>query len=476
MGKKFPKNFIFGGATAAYQVEGATKEDGRGPCAWDEYMNRPESRFNADPASDFYHQYKKDLQLSHDFGVNGIRISISWTRILPTGEGEINQAGIDYYNDLIDECIRQGVEPFVTLHHFDTPLTYFHDGHWLNRNIIDKFVAFAKICFEVFGDRVKKWATFNEPWSIAQNGYIAGNFPPNETFQMAKAIQIEHNLMVAHARALNLYKSMNLPGEIGIVHTLEGKVPISDKIEDIHARDLDDAISNRFMLDACFLGYYSKETMALINEILRENNGVLVTEPEDFADFAKAAKQIDFLGMNYYSSHFLQAWTGESKVFNNSTGEKGTSVFALKGIGARVCNPEVPTTDWDWPIYPKGMHDQLLRIARDYPNYKKIFISENGMGYKDDFENGKIDDTPRIEYVTKHLEAILQAIDEGVNVEGYYIWSLMDVLSWSNGYNKRYGLFYVDYKDQKRYPKKSAYWYKLMAKRQEIVPVSEVEY
>lgn len=476
MGKKFPKNFIFGGATAAYQVEGATKEAGRGPCAWDEYMNRPESRFNADPASDFYHQYKKDLQLSHDFGVNGIRISISWTRILPTGEGEINQAGIDYYNDLIDECIRQGVEPFVTLHHFDTPLTYFHDGHWLNRNIIDKFVAFAKICFEVFGDRVKKWATFNEPWSIAQNGYIAGNFPPNETFQMAKAIQIEHNLMVAHARALNLYKSMNLPGEIGIVHTLEGKVPISDKIEDIHARDLDDAISNRFMLDACFLGYYSKETMALINEILRENNGVLVTEPEDFADFAKAAKQIDFLGMNYYSSHFLQAWTGESKVFNNSTGEKGTSVFALKGIGARVCNPEVPTTDWDWPIYPKGMHDQLLRIARDYPNYKKIFISENGMGYKDDFENGKIDDTPRIEYVTKHLEAILQAIDEGVNVEGYYIWSLMDVLSWSNGYNKRYGLFYVDYKDQKRYPKKSAYWYKLMAKRQEIVPVSEVEY
>lgn len=476
MGKKFPKNFIFGGATAAYQVEGATKEAGRGPCAWDEYMNRPESRFNADPASDFYHQYKNDLQLSHDFGVNGIRISISWTRILPTGEGEINQAGIDYYNDLIDECIRQGVEPFVTLHHFDTPLTYFHDGHWLNRNIIDKFVAFAKICFEVFGDRVKKWATFNEPWSIAQNGYIAGNFPPNETFQMAKAIQIEHNLMVAHARALNLYKSMNLPGEIGIVHTLEGKVPISDKIEDIHARDLDDAISNRFMLDACFLGYYSKETMALINEILRENNGVLVTEPEDFADFAKAAKQIDFLGMNYYSSHFLQAWTGESKVFNNSTGEKGTSVFALKGIGARVCNPEVPTTDWDWPIYPKGMHDQLLRIARDYPNYKKIFISENGMGYKDDFENGKIDDTPRIEYVTKHLEAILQAIDEGVNVEGYYIWSLMDVLSWSNGYNKRYGLFYVDYKDQKRYPKKSAYWYKLMAKRQEIVPVSEVEY
>ena len=216
--------------------------------------------------------------------------------------------------------------------------------------------------------------------------------------------------------------------------------------------------------------------MALIGEILEKNHGTLVTEPSDFEDFAAAAGQIDFLGMNYYSSHFLQAWDGESKVFNNSTGEKGTSVFALKGIGARVSNPDVPTTDWDWPIYPQGMHDQLRRIARDYPNYKKIYISENGMGYKDTFENGRIDDTPRIDYVSRHLEAILQAIDEGVNVQGYYIWSLMDVLSWSNGYNKRYGLFYVDYKDQKRYPKKSAYWYRLMAQRGELVPIEDVTY
>lgn len=476
MAKKFPDNFIFGGATAAYQVEGATREDGRGPCVWDEYMNRPGARFNADPASDFYHQYAKDLQQAHDFNINGIRISLSWTRILPEGEGKVNPAGIDYYNKLIDECIKQGVEPFVTLHHFDTPLPYFQNGHWLNRELIDKFVDYARICFEAFGDRVKKWATFNEPWSIAQNGYLAGNFPPNETFQITKAIQIEHNLMVAHARALNLYKSMNLPGRIGIVHTLEGKVAITDTPENNHARDLDDAISNRFMLDACYLGKYSDTTKELIGEILQKNGGELITEPQDFVDFAEAAKQIDFLGMNYYSSHFLQAYEGESQVVNNSTGEKGTSVFCLKGIGARVSNPAVPTTDWDWPIYPEGMYMQLKRIARDYPNYKEIFISENGMGYKDDFEAGKIDDTPRIEYVTKHLEAILKAIEEGVNVGGYYIWSLMDVLSWSNGYNKRYGLFYVDYKDQKRYPKKSAYWYKEMSRRGELVPVEKITY
>ena len=472
---KFPQDFIFGGATAAYQVEGATREDGRGPCVWDDYMNRPGSRFNGDMASDFYHKYREDLQMAHDFGVNGIRISISWTRILPEGKGKVNPKGIAYYNDLIDECIRQGVEPFVTLHHFDTPLSFFQNGHWLNRDLIDYFVDYAKICFEAFGDRVKKWATFNEPWSIAQNGYIAGNFPPNEQFQIPKAVQILHNLMVAHARALNLYKSMNLPGEIGIVHTLEGKVPISAKPEDIHARDLDDAISNRFMLDACFHGRYDEETMALIDEILTKNEGKLETQASDFEDLAKAAKQIDFLGMNYYSSHFLQAYEGESRIYNNSTGEKGTSVFGLKGIGARVTNPAVPTTDWDWPIYPQGMHDQLVRIMHDYPNYKKLYIAENGMGYKDDFVDGKIDDTPRIEYVTKHLQAVLQAISEGVKVKGYYIWSLMDVLSWSNGYNKRYGLFYIDYKDQKRYAKKSAYWYKLMSERKELVDVSEVK-
>lgn len=476
MTHKFPHDFIFGGATAAYQVEGATHEDGRGPCVWDDYMNRQGSRFNGDVASDFYHKYKDDLKRARDFGVNGIRISISWTRIQAEGTGAINPKGIDYYNDLIDECIRQGVEPFVTLHHFDTPLPFFNNGDWLNRDLINYFVDYAKICFEAFGDRVKKWATFNEPWAIAQNGYIAGNFPPYQQFRIPEAVQILHNIMVAHARALNIYKKMNLPGEIGIVHTLEGKVPISNKAGDIHACDLDDAISNRFMLDACFHGKYDDKTMVLINEILEKNDGKLVTETTDFAEFSKAAQQIDFLGMNYYSSHFLQAYEGESRIYNNSTGEKGTSIFGLKGIGARVTNPKVPMTDWDWPIYPKGMHDQLVRIKNDYPNYKKIYISENGMGYKDDFVDGKIDDTPRIEYVTKHLQAVLQAIEEGVNVKGYYIWSLIDVLSWSNGYNKRYGLFYIDYSDQQRYPKKSAYWYKLLSERKELVDVREVKY
>lgn len=473
--KQFADDFIFGGATAAFQVEGATKEDGRGPCCWDEYLSRPSSRFNGDKASDFYHTYKDDLALSSKFGINGIRISISWSRIIPDGSGEINPKGIAFYNNLIDECIKDGVEPFVTLHHFDSPLTLFENGDWLNRENIEHFVRFAKICFENFGDRIKKWATFNEPWSIAQNGYIIGNFPPSIKFDIPKAVQIMHNMMVAHAKALNLYKSMDLPGEIGIVHTLEGKCPISDKLEDKRAAYLDDTIANKFMLDACFKGEYEKDTLETIQEILEKNNGTFTMYVGDMEEIKAAAKNIDFLGMNYYSSHFLQGYDGESKMHHNGTGEKGTSVFALQGIGARVSNPEVETTDWDWPIYPQGMYEMLVRIKRDYPNYKKIYIAENGMGYKDDFVDGKIDDTPRIEYIRKHFTYILKAIQEGVNVKGYYIWSLMDVLSWSNGYNKRYGLFYVDFETQKRYPKKSAYWFKKISQTKQLVDAKDVE-
>lgn len=472
----FEKHFIFGGATAAFQVEGATKEDGRGPCCWDKYLNRPESTFNGDKASDFYHKYKDDLKLSKDFGINGIRISIAWTRIIPDGRGEINPKGVEFYNKLIDECVANGVEPFVTLYHFDTPLPLFESGDWLNRNTIDCFVRFAKVCFENFGDRVKKWVTFNEAWAVAQNGYIIGNFPPSIKYDIPKAVQSMHNMMVAHAKAIELYKSMNLDGEIGIIHTLEGKYPITDSKEDKIAANLDYTLSNKFMLDACFKGEYQKDTLETINQILSQNNGKFKVYDGDLDVIKKAASKIDFLGMNYYSSHFLKAYKGESKIHHNGTGEKGTSIFALKGIGERVNNPKVETTDWDWPIYPNGLHDMLVRIKNEYPNYKKIYVTENGMGYKDDFVDGKIDDTPRIDYIKKHMEAILKAKEEGVVVKGYFVWSLMDVLSWSNGYNKRYGLFYVDFDNQERYPKKSAYWFKKVSETKQLVDINEIEY
>lgn len=472
----FDKDFIFGAATAAFQAEGAVNEDGRGPCYWDEYLHRPESTFNGDMASDFYHKYQEDLKLSKDFGLNGIRISIAWTRIIPDGSGEVNQKGIEFYNKLIDECLANGVEPFVTLHHFDTPLPIFKNGDWLDRNNIDNFVKFAKVCFENFGDRVKKWVTINEPWSVVAGQYIIGHFPPNIKYDITKAVQSMHNMMVSHAKVVELYKSMNLGGEIGIIHILQGKYPITESEADKKAAYLDYIVANKFMLDACLSGEYEKDTMDTIKSVLEQNNGKLIICDGDLDVIKSASSKNDFLGVNYYASDFLAHYEGESDIHHNGTGAKGTSVFRLKGIGERVINPEVPTTDWDWPIYPKGLYDILLRIKKDYPNYKKIYITENGMGYKDDFIDGKIDDGPRIDYIRQHMQVILDAINEGVNVQGYFLWSLMDVLSWTNGYNKRYGLFYVNFKTQERYAKKSAYWMKKVSETKTLVSEKDITY
>ncbi|MCR2044439.1 6-phospho-beta-galactosidase [Anaerosalibacter massiliensis] len=474
--RAFDSNFIFGGATAAYQAEGAVNIDGRGPCYWDEYLHRPESRYNGDIASDFYHKYKEDLQLSKDFGVNGIRISIAWTRIIPDGKGEINLKGIDYYNKLIDECLKNGIEPFVTLHHFDTPLPLYKEGDWLNRENIEHFVRFARVCFENFGDRVKKWITINEPLSLALGQYVIGHFPPNIRYDIPKSVQAMHNMMVAHSKVVELYKSMDLKGEIGIVHILQSKYPISESEEDKRAAYLEDILANRFMLDACLGGGYQAETLKVVQDILKANNGSLEIEPNDMEIIKSAAGKNDFLGVNYYASDFLAHYDGETEIRHNGTGDKGTLVFRIKGIGERVINNDIPATDWDWPIYPKGLYDMLMSIKNDYPKYKTIYVTENGLGYKDNFENGKIYDDERIDYVKNHMDAILDAIEDGVNVQGYFIWSLMDLLSWTNGFNKRYGLFYVDYDTQDRYPKKSAYWWKKVSENKKLIDSNEIDY
>lgn len=459
-----PKDFIYGAATAAYQAEGAIQENNKGKTYWDDYLAE-QAIFDPSNASDFYHLYPEDLRLAKEFGLNGIRISIAWTRIFPDGIGQKNEAGIAFYHQLIDTCLAEGVEPYVTLHHFDTPQPLYLEGDWLNRKNLDYFLAFAKVCFEEYGHKVTKWITINEPWSVVAGQYIVGHFPPNIHYDIPKAIQAMHNMMLAHAKVVTLYKDMNLPGEIGIVQILESKYPITAANEDIAAAHLEDTLANRFMLDAMFKGFYTAETLATINMILAKNNGTLQIEASDRLLLETAAKQNDFLGVNYYTSHFLKSYEGENRIHHNGTGEKGSSVFALKGVGERVFNPDIPTTDWDWPIYPKGLHDMLVRIKNDYPNYHKIYVTENGMGYKDDIIDGEIDDTPRIDYIEQHLEAISIAIKAGVNVKGYFLWSLMDVFSWTNGYNKRYGLFYVDFDTQNRYPKKSAYWYKNLSLR-----------
>lgn len=465
--RKLPEDFIFGGATAAYQVEGATKEGGKGAVAWDEFLEE-QGRFSPDPASDFYHQYPKDIELCRQFGVNGLRISIAWSRIFPEGVGKVNQKGIGYYHDIFKKCKENNVKVFVTLHHFDTPKTLFDKGDFLNRKNVEAFVNYAEFCFEEFKE-VEYWSTFNEIYPVATNQYLLGVFPPGIKYDFTKIIQCLHNMMYAHARVVNIFKDKKYHGEIGVVHSLETKYPASDLEEDKHAAFLEDALSIRFLLDATYLGYYSKETLSALDEICEANNATYSFLDEDFNEMKKASHRNDYLGVNHYHSHFVKAYHGENVIHHNGTGDKGTNVYRVKGVGERVFMEGIPRTDWDWLIYPKGMYDLLIRIKNDYPHYNKIYITENGMGYKDDFKDGIIMDTPRIDYLRVYLEALSEAIDAGINVKGYFLWSLMDLFSWTNGYNKRYGLFYVDFETQKRYPKESAYWYKLVSETKIII-------
>ena len=409
-----------------------------------------------------------DLELSEKFGVNGIRISIAWSRIFPTGFGEVNPKGVAYYHNLFSECHKRHVEPFVTLHHFDTPEVLHSDGDFLNRKNIDYFVNYAEFCFKEFSE-VNYWTTFNEIGPIGDGQYLVGKFPPGIKYDFEKLFQSHHNMMLAHARAVKLYKDNGYSGEIGVVHALPTKYPYDPSNPgDVRAAELEDIIHNKFILDATYLGRYSQKTMEGVNHILSVNGGKLDLREEDF-EILEAAKDLnDFLGINYYMSDWMRAFDGESEITHNSTGAKGGSKYQLKGVGRREFDVDVPRTDWDWMIYPQGLYDQMMRVKNDYPNYKKIYVTENGLGYKDEFVDGTVKDDARIDYVKKHLEIISDAITAGVNVKGYFIWSLMDVFSWSNGYEKRYGLFYVDFETQERYPKKSAYWYKKLAETQII--------
>lgn len=465
---KFAEDFVFGGATAAYQCEGSTREYGKGKVAWDDYLEK-QGRFKADPASDFYHKYPVDLKLCNQFHIGAIRISIAWSRIFPKGKGKINQEGVDFYHRVFQECHKNGVEPYVTLHHFDTPDALHRNGDFLNRETIDAFVEYAKFCFEEYKDEVTYWFTFNEVWPIATNQYIEGTFPPCITYDITSAVKSMHGMMVAHAKAVLEFYKGNYKGQIGVIHSLETKYPLDpNNPEDVLAAKKEDILANQFLLDATFLGRYTEETMSVIQDLVKMNGGEFSVDAKDIEVMEEAAQYNCYLGMNHYQSHFIKAYNGENEIHHNGTGEKGTKKFKLKGVGERVFKEGIPTTDWDWLIYPEGMYDMIMRIKNQYPNYKGIYITENGMGYKDDFEDGIIFDEPRIDYVKQHLEWLLKAVGDGANVKGYFVWSLMDVFSWSNGYNKRYGLFYVDYETQKRYPKLSAYWYRQVIDAKEV--------
>ena len=460
----FPDGFVFGGATAAYQVEGESTTHGKGKVAWDDFLAK-QGRFSPDPASDFYNRYDEDLALCERFGLNGIRVSIAWTRIFADGSVAAgpNPKGVAYYHALFAACRAHGVEPYVTLDHFDTPDTLMSRGGFLDRATIDAFVDYAKFCFAEFPE-VTHWFTFNEIMAASMGTYLDGTWPYGEKFRLDKVLQNAHNMMVAHARAVVAYKEAGYTGEIGIVHNMEPKYPYDpSSLADCEAARNEDVLQNQFLLDATFIGHYEPSTLACAQRLAATAGGELDIRDEDLEWLTRAAALNDCLGINNYTCKYLAAYEGENVSVFNGTGDKGTSSWGVKGIGERKTPEGVPTTDWDWIIAPEALYDLLLRIKTQYPNYKKIYITENGMGYKDELVDGMVDDTPRIDYLRDYLMWLTRAMEGGVNVGGYFVWSLQDQFSWTNGYNKRYGLFYVDFETQQRIPKASAYWFKNVA-------------
>ncbi|KAK6283593.1 hypothetical protein POUND7_002545 [Theobroma cacao] len=465
----FPPNFLFGTASSAYQYEGGYLSDGKGLNNWDVYTHKPENVIdgsNGDVAVDHYHRYMEDIDLMVSLGVNSYRFSISWARILPKGKfGEVNPAGINFYNKLIDALLLKGIEPFVTLTHVDLPQEIEDRyGSWLSPESQEDFAYFADVCFRYFGDRVKYWVTFNEPNYQVKFGYRTGTFPPSRCswpFGNCTSGDSEkepfiaaHNIILSHAAAVHIYRTKyqaKQGGSIGIVLNCAWFEPISNSLADKLAAERAQSFSINWFLDPIIFGRYPIEMQNILGSILPEFS---ITEKE------KLQKGLDFIGINHYSSSYVQ-----DCIF--SACEPGTGTSKTEGFWRETSQkngiPIGESTDLDWLyVYPGGMEKIVTYLKKRYHNIPMI-ITENGYG-----EEGKanatiedfLQDVKRAEYMAGYLNALSTAIRKGADVRGYFAWSLLDNFEWQYGYTRRFGLHHVDYKTLKRTPKFSASWYK----------------
>lgn len=461
----FPKDFLWGSASAAYQVEGAWNLDGKGKSVWDEFVRIPNKTFkgsNGDVAVDHYHLFKEDIALMAEQGLKTYRFSIAWTRILPEGRGEINQKGVDFYSDLIDELLKYGIEPIVTLYHWDLPQALEDAyGGWESRQVIQDFTNYAQILFDAYSDRVNYWVSLNEQNVFMMHGFLMASHPPAVT-DPKRMYAANHIANLANASVIKAFRDGKYPGKIGPSFAMSPAYAVDCQPENVIATEnMLDLFSN-FWMDVYVYGRYPK--VALKN--LAKNGLAPVFEAGD-EDLLKAGKP-DFMGVNYYQSMTIASnpldgvtMTGEA----NYSGKKGTTKEAGQpGMYKIVSNPYLEKTNWDWTIDPAGLRISLRRISSRYD--LPILITENGLGDFDTLEeDGQVHDQPRIDYLKTHCLAIQEAITDGVEVLGYCTWSFTDLLSWLNGYQKRYGFVYVDRdetneKELKRYKKDSFNWYR----------------
>ncbi len=459
---QFPKDFLWGAASAAYQVEGAHDVDGKGLSVWDVYSHQPGTTYqgtNGDDAADHYHRMEEDVALMAELGMSSYRFSISWARILPQGKGEVNLAGIDFYSRLIDNLLRHNIKPMITLYHWDLPQALQDEGGWEARATTEAFVEYAKVCYQHFGDRVDLWSTFNETVVFIGHGYITAQHPPGVR-DPARGLQACHHVFIAHAKAVAAFRKAKVAGlvnqlaVIGFVNVLQPHTAASSSQKDIKAREIADAIFTHWFYDPVLKGQYPPELLNMAQTAL----GAPQFAPGD----EKLLKDniCDFIGVNYYKREMIAANDGESITTQNTTGEKGSAnEFGFRDLFKFVRNPDGEYTDWDWEIYPQGLSDGIMQITQRYGKIP-IYVTENGLGYKDPIIDGEIVDDARIDYLRRHIEATRSAIALGADVRGYYPWSFIDLLSWLNGYQKQYGFVYVDRDNNlNRKKKKSFAWY-----------------
>lgn len=437
---RFPEDFLWGSATASYQIEGAWNEDCKGESVWDTFCRIPgkiKDGSSGETAVDHYHRWPEDIDLMKELGLQVYRFSFSWPRIFPEGKGSVNPKGLDFYDRIIDRLLEKGIIPFPTLFHWDTPQALEDKGGWANRDTAQYFADYAKVLADRFGDRVRNWITHNEPFVVAIGGYFVGEHAPGRKDPQA-AMHTAYHLILSHGLALKaLRESLSKDSEIGITLSLSPVHPLSANAEDAKAARNMDGVFNRLFLDPVFKGSYPEDMVRILGPFFPE------IKPDDLKIMSRP---IDFLGINYYSR----------AVFRHDPD------FPL--VEATQVFPEGNEYSMMWEIYPEGFHEIIKRVWEDYKP-EKIIITENGIPVPDgvDFD-GRIRDERRIRYVRDHLIQVHRAISDGIPVKGYFHWSLMDNFEWALGYTMRFGLVYVDYSTQQRIIKESGHWFSRVIK------------
>ncbi|MFI6560489.1 GH1 family beta-glucosidase [Streptomyces sp. NPDC050534] len=430
----FPHDFLWGTATAAYQIEGAAAEDGRAPSIWDTYSHTPgkvAGNDNGDVACDHYHRWREDIGLMRQLGANAYRLSVAWPRVMPGGDGPVNPKGLAFYDELIDALLQAGITPSVTLYHWDLPQALQDRGGWPERDTALAFAEYASVVAERLGDRVTHWATLNEPLCSAWIGHLEGRMAPGLT-DLTAAVRASYHLLLGHGLAVDAIRAAAPSAQVGIVTNLSTVHAATDRDEDVAAARRQDGHINRWWLDPVYGRGFPAD--------MREVYGVEL--PEHEGDLAKIAAPLDWHGLNYYMPSTVA----------DDPSAPAPHVRSVRSLG-------VPRTGMDWEIDANGIETLLLRLTDEYP-VRRLYVTENGSAYPDVVRpDGTVDDPERQDYLERHLAACASAIRKGVPLAGYFAWSLLDNFEWAYGYDKRFGLVHVDYRTQVRTIKGTGYRY-----------------